>query len=67
MDRANPYRPAPVRGRVVDVTHEGADAHLDTLARKDRGQDKHPWRRPGEQRVPVKIEPIHVNGSGLGR
>ncbi|HZS02265.1 MAG TPA: PPOX class F420-dependent oxidoreductase [Chloroflexota bacterium] len=65
MDRNNPYRNATVRGRVVEITHQGADAHIDKLAKKYLGQDKYPFRQPGEQRVLVKIEPTAVNGSGL--
>jgi PPOX class probable F420-dependent enzyme len=67
MDRANPYRHATVRGRVVDVTQKGADENIDKLAKKYLGQDKYPFRRPDEQRVLVKIEPTHVNASGLER
>ena len=67
MDRENPYRHAMVRGRVVNMTTEGADAHIDKLAKKYLGQDKYPFRQPGEQRVLVKIEPTAVNGSGLGQ
>ncbi|HEY7067023.1 MAG TPA: PPOX class F420-dependent oxidoreductase [Chloroflexota bacterium] len=65
VDRDNPYRHATVRGRVVSVTTEGADANIDKLAKKYLGQDKYPFRQPGEQRVLVKIEPTHVNDSGL--
>jgi PPOX class probable F420-dependent enzyme len=64
-DRNNQYRHATVRGRVVDVTREGADAHIDKLAKKYLGQDKYPWRQPGEQRLLVKIEPTRVNAQGL--
>ncbi len=64
-DRNNPYRHVAIRGRVVELTHEGADASIDRLAKKYIGQDKYPWRQPGEQRVLVKIEPTHVNASGL--
>src|SRR5262249_94280 len=65
VDRANPYPNGTVRGRVVDVTQEGADAHIDKLAKKYLGQDKYPFRQPGEQRVLVKIEPTNVNDAGL--
>lgn len=58
----NPYAMATIRGRVVEVTHEGADAHIDMLAKKYLGQDRYPWRAPGEQRVILKIEPEHVSG-----
>lgn len=65
-DRDNPYTYATVRGRVVDMTHEGADEHIDKLAKKYLGQDRYPYRRPDEQRVIVKILPEHVSGQGTG-
>jgi len=55
--REDPYRMVTVRGRVVEVTNEGADAHIDKLAKKYLGQDKYPFRAPGERRVIFKIEP----------
>jgi PPOX class probable F420-dependent enzyme len=64
-DRNNPYRHATVRGRVVSVTREGADDHINKLAKKYLGQDVYPFRQPGEQRVLVKIEPTRVNSQGL--
>ncbi len=60
IDRNNPYRHATVRGRVVEMTHEGADAHIDALAKKYLGQDKYPWHQPGQKRVIYKIKPHHV-------
>lgn len=59
-DQQNPYRYIQVRGRVVERTHEGADAHIDKLAKKYLGQDRYPFRRPGEQRVIFRIQPEHV-------
>ncbi|HSE84557.1 MAG TPA: PPOX class F420-dependent oxidoreductase [Thermodesulfobacteriota bacterium] len=56
----NPYQQLTVRGRVVEMTHEGADAHIDMLAKKYLGQDKYPFRGPGERRVIVKVAPDHV-------
>ncbi len=56
------YPSAFVRGRVVDITHEGADAHIDALANKYLGQDTYPFRQPSEQRVILVIEP-HSIGS----
>ncbi len=64
-DRGNGYRHATIRGRVVDVTTDGADAHIDKLAKKYLGQDRYPFRQPGEQRVLVKIAPERVNSQGL--
>ena len=64
MDPENPYRHLSVRGRVVEITEKGADAHIDKLAKKYLGQDKYPYRSQGEIRVIYKIEPsgAHVMG-----
>jgi PPOX class probable F420-dependent enzyme len=59
ISQAEPYRMVTVRGRVVEVTHDGADDLIDKLAKKYLGQDKYPFRAPGEQRVIFKIEPEH--------
>ncbi len=56
----NPYSSAFIRGRVVEITHEGADEMIDRLAKKYLGQDRYPYRQPGEQRVILVIEPEHV-------
>jgi len=63
INQQNPYSHAAVRGRVVDITHEGADAHIDKLAKKYLGQDTYPFRQPGEQRVIFVIEAKHVSSS----
>jgi len=55
------YAFAQVRGRVVEITSEGAEEHIDRLAKKYIGQDRYPWRQPGEQRVIFKIAPEHVS------
>ncbi len=64
LDPDNPYRHLAVRGRVVEVTEQGADAHIDSLAKKYLGQDKYPHRRPGEVRVIYKIQPERVAAMG---
>jgi len=61
-DPDNPYRYVQVRGVVSKVHDEGADAHIDFLAKKYLGQDKYPWRRPGEERVIYEIAPDKVQG-----
>ena len=50
-----------VRGTVVDMTTEGADEHIDFLAKKYLGADSYPFRDPGEQRVIVRVRPDHVS------
>jgi PPOX class probable F420-dependent enzyme len=65
VDRNNPYRQASIRGRVVELTEQGADAHIDRMAKKYLGKDQYPGRAPGERRVLVKIEPTRVATNGL--
>jgi len=63
-DPDNPYRYLQVRGRVLNVTEQGADAHIDSLAKKYLGQDKYPFRQPGDVRVTCEIEPTSAQGMG---
>ena len=60
QDPENAYRYLGVRGEVVEVTENGADAHIDSLAKKYLGVDKYPKRQPGEVRVIYKIRPDRV-------
>lgn len=60
FDLADPYEQVVLRGTVVDMTHEGADDHIDFLAKKYIGADSYPWRDPGEQRVVVRVRVDHV-------
>lgn len=62
QDPENPYRYLEVRGRVVAITEEGADAHIDQLAKRYMGVEKYPLRKPGEVRVIYKILPDAVSG-----
>ena len=62
IDPDNAYRHLQVRGRVVEVTEQGADQHIDRMAKKYLGQDKYPFRQPGEVRVLYKIEPTSTSG-----
>ena len=64
MDPGEPYRYLQVRGRVRRVVEEGADAHIDALAKKYLGKDKYPFRQPGEVRVMYEIEPKSASGMG---
>lgn len=64
QDPDNPYRYVSVRGVVEEITQDGADAHIDSLAKKYMGQDKYPFRKEGEVRVIYKIRPDRVSSMG---
>jgi PPOX class probable F420-dependent enzyme len=63
-DPENPYRSLMIRGRVAKITNEGADRHIDRMAKKYMGVDKYPFRQPGEVRVLYYIAPERVAAMG---
>ena len=56
----NPYEYLEVRGRVAEQTRDGADEHIDAMAKKYMDADEYPLRQPGEQRVIIRVEPEHT-------
>ncbi len=64
IDPDNAYRYVEIRGHVVERTKQGADAHIDAMAKKYLDKDKYPFRQPGEVRVIFKIRPEHTTSMG---
>ena len=64
IDPDNPYRYLEVRGRVAEITEDGADQHIDKMAKKYLGVDRYPGRQPGEVRVMYKIKPERTSQMG---
>jgi PPOX class probable F420-dependent enzyme len=64
MDPENPYRYLEIRGKVQEITQDGAENHIDKMAKKYLGKDKYPWARPGEHRVLLKVTPDKFNTMG---
>lgn len=64
-EQSNPYRSAVVRGRVVEIRHEGAEDDIHRLAKKYLGVDRYPALQPGDQRVTFVIEPTAYNAAML--
>jgi len=61
-DGKDGYRWVAVRGR-AELTTEGADEHIDRMARKYSGEG---WTaRPGEERLLVRIRVEHVSAYGF--
>jgi PPOX class probable F420-dependent enzyme len=61
VNQENPYENLIIQGKVVEMTHDGADDDIDALAKRYLGADSYPFRQDGEVRVIVKIEPEKVN------
>jgi PPOX class probable F420-dependent enzyme len=64
LDPDNPYRYLEVRGRVVERTHEGADDHINKMAKKYLGVDVYPYRNQDEVRILYKIKPERTSAMG---
>ena len=59
--RDDPYDRVDIRGRVVEIVEgEEADEQIDRLARKYTEHESYPWRREGERRLKVVVEPLVV-------
>jgi PPOX class probable F420-dependent enzyme len=56
----NPYEYLAVRGTAAERTTDGADEHIDLLAKKYMGVDTYPLRQPGEQRLIIRVDPEYV-------
>ncbi|MEO3776607.1 PPOX class F420-dependent oxidoreductase [Micromonospora sp. B11E3] len=63
VDKANDFRTLWVKG-TAELVEEGADEHIDKLAKKYLGQDTYPFRKPGEERVIVRVTPTQKLNQG---
>jgi PPOX class probable F420-dependent enzyme len=64
IDPDDPYNVVAFSGTVADVSTEGADAHIDSLAKKYLGVDTYPMRRDGEVRIRVTVRTDHIAMQG---
>ena len=60
VDPDDPYNVVALRGTVIDITTDGADAHIDALAKKYLGVDSYPMRQEGEVRIKVRVRTDHI-------
>lgn len=64
VDPDNPYRYVAVRGRVVEISEEGADLHLDRLSQRYLSRN-FPWYHPDQVRCIIRIAPESISGQHL--
>jgi PPOX class probable F420-dependent enzyme len=60
INQSNPYEMVTIRGKVIEQVSQGADEHIDKLAKKYLGVDKYPLRSPNEKRVILRVKPVKV-------
>jgi PPOX class probable F420-dependent enzyme len=59
-DSGNPYRQAMIMGSVEGDTYEGAEEHINRMAKKYLKLDTYPRTRKNEKRVIFRIKPEKV-------
>jgi len=64
VDPANGYHWVSVSG-TAELSHDGADPHIDKLAKKYLDADSYPFRKEGEVRVIVRISADRVETAGF--
>ncbi|MFX1507261.1 MAG: pyridoxamine 5'-phosphate oxidase family protein [Promethearchaeota archaeon] len=58
----NPFAYVGIRRKVIERTMEGADKHIDALAKRYIDADKYLHRSPTEHRIIHKIKPVSIFG-----
>jgi PPOX class probable F420-dependent enzyme len=62
-DPKNSYsRVLNIEGRVIEVTKEGAEDHIDAMHMKYRGTPRYPAHDPAHPRLIVRIQPERIYG-----
>ena len=64
VDPSNPYRYLQIRGHPARSTKDGADEHIDALAKRYLNVEKYPFRQPGEVRVIYEVAIDSCQGNG---
>ncbi len=62
VETYNTYNMVSIKGKVTEITAEGADAHIHKLATKYLGIGKYYYRKPKSNRVILKIKPEKMYG-----
>lgn len=61
-DASNQYDMVAIKGVVAEQTINGADDHINKLAKKYLDKDKYPWASPTSKRIILKIKPERISG-----
>jgi PPOX class probable F420-dependent enzyme len=61
MHEGNPYEWVAVEAELIAASTDGADDHIDALAKKYLNADSYPYRNPAEQRITFTLAPKRVH------
>lgn len=66
MNLENPYEYVEIEADLVEDTQDGADEHINAMAKKYLGEDEYPFRQDGEQRVILRLAPTKIRHNNPG-
>jgi PPOX class probable F420-dependent enzyme len=66
FDQSNPYSCVSIRGEAIQITEEGAEAHIDKMAMKYLGKARYPYddREPKDHRVLIRVKAEYIHEEG---
>jgi len=60
-DQNNPYSNVSIRGKVLEITKEGGEEHIDKLNLKYHGKPKYAYHTPSDPRVIIRVEAMRIH------
>jgi PPOX class probable F420-dependent enzyme len=60
-EHKNPYSMVTIKGKVIEQTTDGADNHIDKLAKKYLNSDRYPGHSPNVKRIILRIRPEKIS------
>jgi PPOX class probable F420-dependent enzyme len=64
VNHENPYEYVSIDGRVVEMTHDGADDHIDRMSQKYFGKKRYPDASPDQTRLLIRVRPDKISVRG---
>ena len=65
VEQNTPFNMVSIKGKVIERTTEGADEHVERLAKKYLGIGKYYYQKPSHKRIVIKIQPEKIMGLSI--
>jgi PPOX class probable F420-dependent enzyme len=61
FDQSNPYSNVSIRGKVVEITEESGEEHIDKMNLKYHGKPKYAYHTPEDPRVLIRVQATRIH------
>ena len=61
FDQSSPYSNVSIRGKVVEITEEGGEEHIDKMNLKYHGKPKYAHHTPNDPRVLIRVRATRIH------